>query len=96
MVRAVEGYFEGAVPQLIARAEALEMKIRSDLPVDYFRTFEQRLDGVSLEDTHRVGAKFLSVERLRVLVVGDRKRVEEPLRDLGYELTVLNAEGALV
>ena len=32
----MEGYFEGAVPQLIARAEALEMKIRSDLPVDYY------------------------------------------------------------
>ena len=31
----MEGYFKGAVPQLIARAEALEMKIRSDLPVDY-------------------------------------------------------------
>ena len=28
-------YFAGAIPQLIARAETLELKIRSDLPVDY-------------------------------------------------------------
>ena len=70
--------------------------VQFDLPTDYFRTFEQRLDGVSLADTHRVGAKYLGTERLRVLVVGDRERVEGPLRDLGYELTVLDAEGVAV
>lgn len=31
----MEGYFRGAVPPLVARAEALETKIRGDLPVDY-------------------------------------------------------------
>ena len=33
----MQEYFSGAVPQLIARAEELELKIRSDLPVDYYR-----------------------------------------------------------
>ncbi len=70
--------------------------VQFDLPMDYFRTFEQRLDGVSLADTHRVGAQYLSKERLRVLIVGDRERVEKPLRELGYELTVLDAEGTVV
>ena len=70
--------------------------VQFDLPMDYFRSFEQRLEGVSLEDTHRVGAKYLSAERLRVLVVGDRERVEAPLRELGYEVTVLDAEGVVV
>ena len=70
--------------------------VQFDLPSDYFRTFEQRLAGVTLADTHRVGAEYLATERLRVLVVGDREQVEEPLRELGYELTVLDAEGAVV
>ncbi len=70
--------------------------VQFDLPSDYFRTFEQRLAGVTLADTHRVGAEYLATERLRVLVVGDRERVEEPLRELGYELTVLDTEGAVV
>ncbi len=70
--------------------------VQFGLPMDYFRSFEQRLEGVSLEDTHRVGAKYLAADRLRVLVVGDRERVEAPLRDLGYEVTVLDAEGAVV
>ena len=63
------------------------------LPDDYFRTFEQRLAGVKLADTHRVGAQYLSPARLTVLVVGDRERVEEPLRGLGYGVTTLDAEG---
>ena len=70
--------------------------VQFDLPSDYFRTFEQRLAGVTLADTHRVGAEYLATERLRVLVVGDREQVEEPLRELGYELTVLDTEGAVV
>ena len=70
--------------------------VQFDLPTDYFRTFEQRLEGVTLADTHRVGSKYLTADRLRVLVVGDRERVEQPLRALGYELTVLDAEGAVV
>ncbi len=63
------------------------------LPDDYFRTFEQRLAGVSLADTHRVGAEYLAPSRLAVLVVGDREQVEEPLRSLGYSLTLLDGEG---
>ena len=67
-----------------------------DLPDDYFRTFEQRLASVGLADTHRVGAEYLSPSRLAVLVVGDREQVEEPLRSLGYGLTVMDAEGEVV
>jgi zinc protease len=66
------------------------------LPDDYFRTFENRLAEVSQADTHRVGAEYLSPERLTVLVVGDREQVEGPLRELGYGLTVLDAEGTVV
>ena len=63
------------------------------LPDDYFGAFEERLAGVSLADTHRVGAEYLSPSRLAVLVVGDREQVEEPLRGLGYGVTLLDAEG---
>ena len=67
-----------------------------NLPDDHFRTFEERLAGVTLADTHRVGAEYLATNRLTILVVGDREQVEEPLRSLGYALTVLDAEGAVV
>ena len=67
-----------------------------NLPDDYFASFEERLAGVSLDDTRRVGAEYLGPSRLAVLVVGDRAQVEQPLRELGYGLTLLDAEGAVV
>ena len=67
-----------------------------NLPDDYFRTFEERLSSVSLADTHRVGAEYLSLDRLTILVIGDREQVEQPLRELGYGLTLLDAEGVAV
>ena len=66
------------------------------LPDDYFRTFEERLAGVNLADTHRMGAEYLRTDRLTILVVGDREQVEGPLRELGYGVTVLDAEGVEV
>ena len=67
-----------------------------NLPDDYFQTFEERLSSVALPDTHRVGAEYLATNRLTILVVGDRQQVEEPLRELGYALTVLDAEGQIL
>ncbi len=65
-----------------------------DLPDDYFRSFETRLAGVSLDDARRVGAEYLNPNRLTILVVGDREQVEAPLRSLGHPLTLLDTEGA--
>ena len=66
------------------------------LPDDYFTHFEERLAAVSLADTHRVGAQYLPTSRLTILVVGDREQIEQPLRDLGHPLTLLDAEGVVV
>jgi hypothetical protein len=43
-----------------------------------------------------VGEQYLATNRLTILVVGDRERIEQPLRDLGHPLTLLDAEGAVV
>ena len=79
--------------QLLARLLRLA---QFNLPDDYFADFEQRLDAVTLPDTHRVGAAYLAPRRLTILVVGDQERVAEQLRELGYGLTLLDAEGAVV
>ena len=67
-----------------------------NLPDDHFATFEQRLDAVSLADVRRVGAEYLSPQRLAILVVGDQEQVAGPLRELGYGLVVLDGDGVVV
>ena len=77
--------------QLLAQLVTLA---QFNLPDDYFAGFETRLATVKLADTHRVGGAYLAPSRLSVLVVGDREQVEQPLRELGYGLTLLDAEGS--
>ena len=79
--------------QLLARLLRLA---QFNLPDDHFATFEQRLNAVTLPETHRVAAQYLTPQRLAILVVGDREQVAAPLRELGYGLTLLDGDGAVV
>ena len=67
-----------------------------DLPNDYFQTMPPKLEGVTLSDIHRISAQRIDVERLQILVVGDRQKVEPGLRELGLPLVILNADGQVV
>ena len=67
-----------------------------NLPDDYFANFATRLASVKLADTHRAAAAYLAPARLTVLIVGDREQVEQPLRELGCGLTLLDADGVVV
>ena len=67
-----------------------------NLPDDHFATFERRLNAVTLPDTHRVAAQYLTPQRLAILVVGDREQIAAPLQELGHGLTVLDGDGAVV
>ena len=67
-----------------------------DLPNDYFKTVKHRIEEVTLEDVHRIGAELIRPDRLSVLVVGDRKEVEPGLRRLDLPLVVLDDEGVLL
>ena len=64
-----------------------------DLPNDYFKTVKHKIEEVSLEDVHRIGAELIRPDRLSVLVVGDREAVEPGLRGLDLPLVLLDDEG---
>ncbi|HZH91814.1 MAG TPA: pitrilysin family protein [Pyrinomonadaceae bacterium] len=66
-----------------------------NLPDDYFNTYNARVRAVTLADITRVANRYLTPERMAILVVGDRKAVEPGLRSLGIgdSITLLDAEG---
>ena len=67
-----------------------------DLPNGYFKTVKHKIEEVSLEDVHRIGAELIRPDRLSVLVVGDRKEVEPGLRRLDLPLVLLDGDGVPV
>lgn len=67
-----------------------------DLPDNYFETYIERVSAVTVEDVTRVANEYLDTERMTILVVGDRRKVENVLRSLetvGETLTLVDQNG---
>ncbi len=46
-----------------------------DLPADYYETYLQRLDAVTIEDISRVANKYITPDKARIVVVGNKDEV---------------------
>ncbi len=55
----------------------LEQVVTYGLPDDYFNHYIERVQAVTLEDINRVARQHLHPSRMAVVVVGDRKVIEQ-------------------
>ena len=71
-------------------AHQLETLVLYHLPDDYFNTVVPSVNAVTAEDVLRVSQKYLDLGHLQVIIVGDRAKIEKPLREIpaGKNLTV--------
>ena len=71
-------------------ATQLETLFAYKLPDDYFNTVVPGVRAVTAEDTMRVAKKYLALDHLAIIVVGDRATIEPELRKLpiGKDLAV--------
>ncbi|HEX6052157.1 MAG TPA: pitrilysin family protein [Gemmatimonadaceae bacterium] len=53
------------------------------LPEDYYQQFASKINAVTKEDVVRVANRYIDLERLALIIVGDRKSIEEPLKATG-------------
>jgi zinc protease len=63
------------------------------LPDSYFNDYISKINAVTLADVNRVANKYLTPDKMAIVVVGDRKVIEPGLKQLGYDIVVLDAEG---
>ena len=73
--------------------DRLTQLVSADLPHDYYQTFTDNVEAVSLSDVQRVAQEHVKSDRLVLLVVGDRSVVEPGLRELGLPLRLIDHEG---
>ena len=71
----------------------LVQQLTHGLPDDYFQTLTRNIESVALSDAHRIGGERVRPDHLKVLVVGDRQKVEPGLRELGLPLVILDSNG---
>jgi predicted Zn-dependent peptidase len=77
-------------------AQNLEAVVTYELPDNYFDTYPQKLAAVTLDDVNRVANEYLHPDRMAIVIVGDRKSIEDPLRTVegyGTNLAFVDAEG---
>ncbi|MCY7375323.1 MAG: insulinase family protein [Pyrinomonadaceae bacterium] len=65
-----------------------------NLPDSYFSEFIPKVNAVTVEDVNRVANKYLTPDKMAILVVGDRKVIEPKLKELGMPVMFLDSEGS--
>jgi zinc protease len=59
------------------------------LPQDYYQNYAQNIRAVTKDDVSRVANKYVDVDHLAIIIVGDRKTIEQPLKATGIAPVVL-------
>ena len=94
---AKESLIQG-LPQRFASVSAINGAITSlvvqGLPDDYYQTYAKNVSAVTKEDLLRVAKQYIDIKNLAIVIVGDRAKVEVPLKATGIApITVLDIEG---
>jgi predicted Zn-dependent peptidase len=76
-----------SMPQRFSSVNALGTSVAAiftqDLPQTYYQDYAAKINAVTREDLVRVAKKYIDLEHLNLVVVGDRSVIEEPLRATG-------------
>ena len=68
--------------------------VRFRLPDDYFATYPGKVRALGLAQVQAAAQKVVHPDNLVWVVVGDRSKIEEPIKQLGWgEIQFLDADG---
>lgn len=62
------------------------------LPDSYFNDYIAKVNAVTAADVSRVANKYLTPDKMAIVIVGDRKTIEPGLRQLSLPVEFLDAE----
>jgi zinc protease len=64
------------------------------LPDDYYQTYARNVSAVTKEDLARVAKRYIDLDHLAIVIVGNRAEIEAGLKATGIApITLLDIEG---
>jgi zinc protease len=60
--------------------------LMNDLPKDFYRTYLQKINAVTVDDIQRVAQKYFNHDNTRIVVVGKADAVKTGMAKLGYDV----------
>jgi zinc protease len=77
-----------------ATTAAISSLYVQDIPENFYKEYSAKVVAVTADDVLRVAKKYIDLDHLRIVIVGDRATIEEPLRKTGIApVVVLDADG---
>jgi zinc protease len=86
----------GSYETMGAVAGAINEIVRYGLKDTYFQDYAAKLKNSQLKEVQEVAKKAIKPEQLVWIVVGDRSKVEAPLKELGYDLKFIDSDGTVI
>lgn len=90
--RAIVGSFALSLEQPQALLQNIITQKLYDLPADYWDTYPQQVAAITAEDIQAIAQKYIDLDHLQVIAVGDAAKAREVLSKYG-KVEVLDAEG---
>jgi predicted Zn-dependent peptidase len=67
------------------------------LPDDYYQQYAKKVAAITRDDVVRVATKYIDLDHLAIVIVGDRASIEAPLKATGIApITLVDIEGTIV
>jgi len=77
-----------------ATANAISTIYSEGLPETYYQEYAAKINAVTADDLVRVAKRYINLDNINLVIVGDRAVIEEPLRRAGIApIVILNIEG---
>lgn len=57
--------------------------VENGLPMDYWDTYPQKIQAITVEDVQRVAKTYLGKNRIQLIAVGEKSQIEEGLKKFG-------------
>jgi zinc protease len=95
-----ENFLSGVFPIRVETQEGLTNLIVSqqlyNLPADYLQTYRDKINAITIEDVERAAKKYITPEKLAIVVVGDAEEVLPQVNSYSDKIEIFDTEGNLV
>src|ERR1041385_7339338 len=81
--RAIIGSFSLSLEQPQALLQNIMTQKIYNLPVDYWDTYPQKVSAITADDVQRVAQKYIDMDHLQVVAVGDASKTRDVLAKYG-------------
>jgi zinc protease len=74
-------------------AGSLVELIKFNLGDDYFKTYDAKVRDLTMEELQQLSNKVIKPAEVNFFVVGDKSKIYDSLKETGYEIIVMDADG---